>query len=85
MMVNNNLKPTDNQLNTVFFMTRWILPRDLGKAATDFLKVAASRKEVSAEIARLENLKKARRLQTKEDVFLGDVWKDFGWRDFCHE
>lgn len=85
MMVNNNLKPTDNQLNTVFFMTRWILPRDLGKAATDFLKVAASRKEVSAEIARLENLKKERRLQTKEDVFLGDVWKDFGWRDFCHE
>ena len=83
--MNNNLKPTDNQLNTFFYMTRWVLPRDLGKAATDYLKVAASRKEVSEEIARLGDLKRARRLQTKEDIFLGDVWKDFGWRDFCHE
>lgn len=78
-------KPTDNQINALFHMTTWVLPRDLEKAAIKYIEENATRKEVSNELVRIRSLKIARRLQLKEDVFCGKVWKNFDWRKFCRE
>jgi len=76
-------KPTEPQLSAFFNLTRWVLPRELGAAATDWLKAASNRKDVSDELGRLRHLYINRRLKDKETVFSSDIWEGFDYKEFA--
>lgn len=74
-------KPTEAQLAAIFNITKWVLPRNLGKAATDWLGATSNRKDVSNEIQRLKGLDNSRRLDRREVVFESEVWKGFDYKE----
>lgn len=78
-------KPTDAQLSAIFNITKWVLPRNLGKAATDWLEATSDRKNVSNEIQRLKGLDKSRRLDCREIVFDSEIWEGFNYKEFSNE
>ena len=75
-------EPTEAQLAAVFNLTKWVLPRDLGKAATDYLEETATRREVSYELGRLRDLEIKHKLKDRESVFASDIWEGFNYKEF---
>lgn len=75
-------EPTEAQLSAIFNLTKWVLPRKLGKAATDWLKATSDRRQVSDELKRIKNLSDHRMLKDKEVVFASEIWDGFDYLEF---
>lgn len=71
-------KPTDNQLNAIFNFIEWHahVPRKKAKAAIDYLREHATRRQASDELGRLRNLYIDRKLN-RDNCLTTEVWKDF--------
>lgn len=70
------MKPTEMQLGTIYSWLRWIVPKDEAKAAVSWLEKTATRRAVSAEMARLKSLKDKRLLDAPK-CFTGEIWEGF--------
>lgn len=70
-----NSEPTYAQVNTVYNWLSWVMPTPEARDAAQYTKTK-TRKEVSVEMARLSDLKRAHKL-TREEVFNGKFWEDY--------
>ena len=69
-------KPTYNQIQAVFRIILWEIPREEASAATKWLEDNKSKWEVSKEIARIKALKDAHKM-TKDEVFNSPIWSEY--------
>ena len=70
------MKPTESQIGLIFRWFNWELPTPVAQDATKWLEKNATRKQVSAEIARLKDLRDANKLN-KESCFDSELWKEY--------
>lgn len=70
------MKPTEAQLGLLFKWFRWQMPNDRASAAIKWLENHATRKDVSAEIARVHDLYHGRRLDERR-CFDSEIWRGY--------
>lgn len=71
-----NDEPTEFQLGTIFGWIRWYMTIAEATNAVSWLKKTATRRDVSAEMARLKALRD-RRLLNGENCFEGKIWEGY--------
>lgn len=69
-------KPTDAQINALWNLIQWQMPRAEAKDALDWLEENATRKQVSGELGRIRELALARSLN-REKCFSGEIWQEY--------
>lgn len=69
-------RPTEAQIGTLFSWIRWEMPNAQASMAVKWLQNNATRREVSAEMARIKALKDKRALNA-ENCFEGAIWKNY--------
>lgn len=71
-----NNKPTEMQLGTLYSWLKWVVDQDKAKQAVAWLENNATRRAVSAEMARLKVLKDKQLLDASK-CFTGEIWEGF--------
>lgn len=69
-------EPTDMQLGTIFSWLSWKVDRITAQEAVKWLQNTATRRDVSAEMNRLRDLRQ-RNLLDASNCFLGEIWEGF--------
>lgn len=69
-------EPSDKQINALLNLIRWEIHRDEMKDIEEYLKVNATRHDVSEELGRLRDLKMNRKLN-RDNAFEGEIWKNY--------
>ena len=69
-------RPTEAQIGTLFSWIRWEMPNAQASMAVKWLQNNATRREVSAEMARIKALKDKRALNA-ENCFEGAIWNNY--------
>lgn len=71
-----NNKPTEMQLGTLYSWLKWVVDQDKAKQAVAWLENNATRRAVSAEMARLKVLKDKQLLDAPK-CFKSEIWEGF--------
>lgn len=71
-----NNKPTELQLGTLYSWLKWIVDQNKARQAVAWLENNATRRAVSAEMARLKVLKDKQLLDAPK-CFTGEIWEGF--------
>jgi hypothetical protein len=79
-MIDDDNKPTRSQLNVLYRWFVWNLPTSLAKESVNWLENNATKKEVSAEVARVHDLFQSHSL-TKETCFDSPIWSGFDGKE----
>lgn len=69
-------RPTEAQIGTLFSWIRWEMTNAQASMAVKWLQNNATRREVSAEMARIKALKDKRALNA-ENCFEGAIWNNY--------
>ena len=69
-------EPTDMQLGTIFSWLSWKVDRKTAQEAVKWLQNTATRRDVSAEMNRLRDLRQKNALNAS-NCFLGEIWEGF--------
>lgn len=69
-------EPTDAQLSTLFRWIEWHMPPREASYAVKWLKIHATRKEVSDEMSRVKKLYDEHKL-SKEECFNSSIWDGY--------
>ena len=69
-------KPTEAQINALWYWFKWAMPTAEAKDALDWLENNATRKQVSDEMGRIRDLRKSQSL-TRKECFGGKIWEEY--------
>lgn len=69
-------KPSEAQLNKVYYWIRWEMPTAEAVDAVKWLGENANRKTISDEMNRLHDMKQHKTLN-RESIFKGDIWRGY--------
>lgn len=69
-------KPTENQINAMFNLLKWVVSREEFHQLRSYLMELATRRDVSKELGRLRDLTIERKL-TRDTAFESELWKDY--------
>lgn len=69
-------EPSDKQIGALLNLARWQINRDEVKDIVDYLKTNATKRDLSAELGRIRDLKIERKLN-RDRLFEGKLWTNF--------
>ena len=69
-------EPTDMQLGTIFSWLSWKVDRNTAQEAVKWLQNTATRRDVSAEMNRLRDLRQ-KNLLDASNCFTSEIWEGF--------